>query len=86
IARVRREIGEHRRYPAMARRRGLEGVVVVRLSIDADGGLGEVSTTRKASKTLARATVDAVRRAAPFPPPPAGRLSIEIPVRYDLDG
>jgi len=84
IARLQRAIDAHKSYPPMARRRGIEGVVTVRLAIDATGGLVRTALVGRAPEMLARSTREAVDRASPFPPPPGGPLQIEFPVRYEI--
>jgi len=84
IDRLQRAIDAEKSYPPMARRRGIEGVVTVRLEIDARGGLERTALVGRPPEILARSTRDAVARASPFPPPPAGALQIEFPVRYEI--
>ena len=84
IARLQRAIDAHKSYPSMARRRGIEGVVTVRLAIDARGVLEGTALVGRPPEILARSTREAVNRASPFPPPPAGALQIEFPVRYEI--
>jgi protein TonB len=84
IARLQRAIDAHKSYPPMARRRGIEGVVTVRLAIDAQGGLASAALVGRPPEILARSTREAVDRAGPFPPPPAGPLQVEFPVRYEI--
>jgi protein TonB len=84
---VRRKLSRARRYPAEARRQGLRGVAHVRFTVSSDGGLVSVSLTKSAgSPILDEAALDAVRRAAPFPPIPesAGRNSwvFDIPLDF----
>ena len=61
---------------------GARGTTVVAFSISAGGGLGAISLARSSgSARLDQAALRVVRRAAPFPPPPAGarrRFSINI--------
>jgi len=85
MAEVRSRVAAHKRYPSMARSRGIEGLVIVRVAIGADGSLESVEVAGEGSGVLARATRQAVERAAPFPVPPRSDLSFEIPIRYDLD-
>jgi len=85
VALVRARIEAERHYPAMARRRRIEGSVQVRLSVGSAGDLGEVRTVGDAPRMLVEPTLDAVRRAAPFPAPPEGLGWIEVPVRYRMD-
>jgi len=70
---VRRKLSRARYYPAEAKRQGLRGVAHVRFTVTSNGGLAGVSLARSAgSSILDEAALDAVRRAAPFPPIPAG--------------
>ncbi len=85
IAGVRQRVAAQRQYPSMARRRSIEGTVLVRIDIDSGGHVQHVDIADGASVVLARATRQAVDRAAPFPSPPQGAIGIEIPVRYELD-
>ncbi len=82
---VRAQIEARKRYPSMARKRALEGVVLARFHIDENGSVVELSTDSTAASILNRSARDAVERAAPFPPPPHGAIVIEVPIRYDLD-
>jgi TonB family protein len=84
IAGLQRAIDAQKSYPPMARRRGIEGVVTVRLAIDALGALEATSLVGRPPQILARSARDAVARAGPFPPPPGGRLQVEFPVRYEI--
>jgi protein TonB len=84
VALVRARIQAERRYSPMARRRGLEGVVTVRLHLDAAGEVSDLDVEEGAPLLLAKATQEAVKRAGPFPPPPDGLGVLRIPVRYRL--
>jgi len=78
-------IAAHKEYPALARRRGVEGDVVLRLSIDAAGRLAEIETPGRSPQVLAAQARRAAERAAPFPPPPGGPFRIDFTLRFDLD-
>ena len=65
--------------------RGLEGVVNVRVSIGPSGTVSKVLVEDGAPMLLAKSTEEAVERAGPFPPPPAGLGVLRVPVRYRLD-
>ena len=84
IAQVRELIRKHKRYPALARRRGIEGRLVLSLAIAADGGVAVTRTSGAASSLLEEGARAAVAAASPLPPPPAGALRLEVPVRFDL--
>ena len=78
-------------YPEQAEREKRQGVVVVRLSVDSQGRLTQAALVGQADAVLAAGAMAAVRRASPFPPPPArlveavGRsLSFDLPLRFYL--
>jgi len=84
VAEVRARIEQQKRYPAMARRREEEGVVLARVAIAPNGELDALDLEGEASVFLQRATREAVERARPFPTPPRGAVTIEIPVRWEV--
>jgi len=84
VSLVRRRIAERKGYPSMARRRGMEGVVNLRLRIADDGSVAEVRATGAAARLFERAALDAVERAAPFPPPPDAFPDFEVAIRYQM--
>jgi protein TonB len=72
-------------YPAMARRMGWEGKVVVSFLVLSDGSVRDVRVVQGSGHSaLDRGAVEAVRKAAPFPKPPA-EAEIITPVVYRLD-
>ena len=88
LARVRRAVQRSRRYPYMAKRMGLEGLVTVRVTIDARGrSVGVHVMGGRAPQALREAALSAVRSAAPFPVLPAvlgTRLEAVVPIRFQL--
>lgn len=83
---VAARVAAMKRYPAGARGRGETGRPVVAFSVAASGGLGGVSLARSSGHTeLDAEALSMVRRAAPFPRPPAGApRSFSIGVTFDL--
>jgi protein TonB len=81
---VLRRIDAKKRYPSLAKSRGVEGTVMVTLWISPGGGLDRVEIGDKAPPLLAASTREAVEQASPFPPPPNGMPSIRVPIRYAL--
>jgi len=87
---VRRAVAEELRYPSLARRRGIEDTVVLRLTIDASGRLLMVEPVdASGGHVLAGAAVGAVCRAAPFPPLAdhdiaANAITAELPIRFAM--
>jgi protein TonB len=72
-------------YPPMARKMGWEGKVVVAFLVLADGSVRDVRIVRGSGHpALDRGAFEAVRKAAPFPRPPA-EAEIITPVVYRLE-
>lgn len=72
-------------YPHMARKRGLEGKVVVSFTVCADGEAQDITITESSGfEILDRSAVEAVRKASPFPKPPV-KAALIIPVVYKLN-
>lgn len=75
------------RYPDSARRRGREGLVVLRLSIDADGVLRDIRIVEKAGFGLDEAALEAARASTYAPAWRFGRpvrCEVLLPVRFAL--
>ena len=72
-------------YPAVARRMGWEGKVVISFLVLSDGSVRDVRVVQGSGHpALDRGAVEAVRKAAPFPRPPA-EAEIITPVVYRLE-
>lgn len=72
-------------YPHIARKRGLEGKVVVSFIVCADGEAQDITITESSGfEILDRSAVEAVRKASPFPKPPV-KAALIIPVVYKLN-
>jgi protein TonB len=89
VERVRARVAQHREYPYLARRANLEGTICLRISIGASGSvLGITPTCGTSHEPLLQAALKSVSSAAPFPPLPAalgGRLTLDVPVVFELD-
>jgi protein TonB len=85
---LRRRLHESLAYPALARRRGLSGTVLVDVEVDASGKLGRVTLVRSSSHAmLDDAALEAVRGVSrvPFPPGvPPRRLLVRLPVVFEM--
>lgn len=78
---IQREIS----YPAVARKMGWEGRVVVAFVILTDGAVRDVRVVRGSGfSVLDRNAVEAVRSASPFPRPSA-EAEVRTPIVYRLD-
>lgn len=88
---VRRKIEEKKKYPIAAQRRSLEGNVILKFLLGTDGSVSRMQVLRSSGNSLLdKAALDAVRVAAPFPPPPAGLgrkpFWLEVAISFSLTG
>jgi protein TonB len=82
---LRARIEKQRRYPADARRGGVEGIATAAITIAADGSLASLTLTRSSgSFSLDRMAKRMVTRAAPFPPPPTAPYKLTLPIAFSL--
>ncbi|MBP7341870.1 MAG: energy transducer TonB [Smithellaceae bacterium] len=87
LAQVKKKIQRIWKYPAQAYSNNEVGVVMILMSIDADGSLSQVMlTSSSGSPSLDQGTLDVINAAAPFQPLPAqynlSRLHITASFRY----
>ena len=83
-------VQQAKRYPAKAQARGDQGRAVVSISIRRNGALAEARLVRSSgSSLLDEATLEVMRRAAPFPPLPpdvAGSvLVLSVPMNFTIE-
>ncbi len=72
-------------YPPIARRMGWMGRVVLAFRILPDGAVANIRiVTGSSFQVLDSSAIEAVRRASPFPRPPA-EAEIVVPVAYTLE-
>jgi len=86
---VRLRIERHKKYPSAARMRNIEGRVVIRFVITAEGAVQEVEITKRSrNKDLDLAALRAVEDAAPFSKPPPrffkGAIPLELTIVFEL--
>ena len=68
---VRQRISEAKYYPRLARRRGMEGQPIIQFTIDKQGRVTQVKLDESSGYNLLdKAALEAVNRAAPYPPIP----------------
>jgi len=88
---VRTAVARHLHYPELALRRGVEGRIVLRLTLDAAGHLlDSAAGAPEGDSALLTAALAAVKRAAPFPPwqgarEPGATLNLTLPIRFKLE-
>lgn len=87
LAEVRARLQRAIIYPGKARRVGLQGVVMVRFHIAADGGVpsGSVRVRNDDAHPLLVAGAEDTVMAVSLPPPPLPGMDIEVPLAFRLD-
>jgi protein TonB len=81
IADALSRIMAQRRYPELARRRGVEGRVRIGFHVDGTGRVDAFRVVKSADDLLDDAAREAVERAAPLPP----LGDVEVDVDFHLD-
>jgi protein TonB len=86
---IRRILEEHKDYPWMARRRNIQGVVLVVFTIGCRGQIEAYRVSRTSGHDLLDdAAQDTIRRVGKFPPFPPElnrqKLTIEVPLAFRL--
>ncbi|MCR9094188.1 MAG: TonB family protein [bacterium] len=78
-------VERQQRYPRLARKRKITSDVLVEIEIGPDGEVDAIRSRSDAPRVLLRATEEAIRRAAPFRPPPGGAIVFLQKLAYDLE-
>jgi protein TonB len=79
----------HKRYPAAAQARNEKGTAELAFSLDRRGKLaGSHIVKSSGSAALDQETLELVRRAQPFPPPPdampGAQIDLTVPIRFNM--
>ena len=79
----------NKRYPAVAQARGEKGTAELAFSLDRPGRVTASRIVRSSgSAALDQETLELVRRAQPFPPPPpelaGGEISLSVPIKFNI--
>jgi len=82
-------LNRFKRYPTEARRERVEGVVVVRFTMAADGSVLSSNVLRSSGHaTLDQAALEVFQRASPLPAPPASfaraPVTLTLPIEFSL--
>ena len=78
-------IDANKSYPRRARQNGIEGVVLLRVTIDSDGRISTVDVKKKhASVLLNRAALKAANKLIGMRLEGVGPLEVDVPVAFDL--
>jgi protein TonB len=89
LAIVRATVERNKEYPALAKRMGVEGYVVVRLALDESGYAQSIDLlSSSGNKHLDTAALTAVRNSQPFQAPRnfgLASVTVDIPISYRID-
>jgi periplasmic protein TonB len=81
-------LAAHKRYPEEARRRGIQGSVMLRFAVDRSGRVTEVAVVHGSGSPILDAAADAMLRNAVLPPFPEtmsqNRIEVSVRVRFGL--
>lgn len=80
-------LSNHKTYPELARRRGIEGSLALRFSVDGAGRVLDVMVAHGSGSPILDAAAEAMLRNATLPAPPIGtqeRLTVSVQLRYQL--
>lgn len=79
-------IRKNLKYPGNARRRGIEGTVIVRFTIHGSGRTGDIQVVNSSGAALLdKASLDTIRICS-FPPPPRSSMTLSVPITFRLTG
>ena len=78
-----RHIEVHKHYPRVARKRKIQGDIIVSFTLFADGSIKNLQAIGKKS-ILKKATVQAIKNALPMPKPP-GEISLPMDVKFTMN-
>ena len=87
--RIAQQVEQHKGYPPSARARHETGTAQLAFTLDRNGKLITSRIVRTSgSATLDQETIDTVRRAQPFPPPPPNMpgetFDFTVPIRFNI--
>ena len=71
-------------YPRMARKRHMQGKVMVRFELLTDGSIRNITILEAKKKLLAKAAVTTIERLEGKFPIPSERLILHVPIMYQL--
>ncbi|MDL1955866.1 MAG: energy transducer TonB [Candidatus Desulfofervidus auxilii] len=86
---IKQKIEENKRYPLLARNKGIEGKVWVKFEILKDGKVKDIKVVKSSHhQILDKAAIESIKKANPFPPFPEelkeSSLIINICLRFEL--
>ena len=84
LALINALIKKHLSYPRMAKKRGLQGKVLVSFRLQTNGEVVRINTTGNASPIFKKSAIETIRKAAGSFPVTQENLDLQIPIVYKL--
>lgn len=84
LALINAMIKKNLSYPAIAKKRGAQGKVMVFFTLNVDGTLSDVQASGKVASILKKSAVKTIEKASSSFPPTQETLSLQIPIVYKL--
>lgn len=81
---IRKLLQENLFYPLSARKRGIQGEVMIKFSLLKNGEIKEIIVTKESKEILNDAAVKTVESLSKKLPLPADDLILEVPIKYKL--
>jgi TonB family protein len=85
---VAAHIAKNKRYPKRARERGIEGQVLISISLFSNGAIEKLSILNSDSSLLSEGVESMIQNAAPFPAflesMKSSSVSFQVPIRFNL--
>ncbi len=86
VIEIQRRFDAVKRFPESARRKERDGMVVLKVQVEADGRVASTSVESPSDwPELDRAALSTAARVGDLPPPPAGNREFLIPIRFSLN-
>jgi protein TonB len=85
IPKITQLIRDNLYYPRRARKRGIEGTVIVKFLLDKEGKVSNIEIISANAAILGRASVKTISELSGKFPKPTAPLTLKVPIRYKLD-
>ena len=84
LVKISQLLSDNLYYPRRARKRGVVGEVVVKFNILQDGSVNAVKVISSNSEILSKAATKTIKNLSGEFPKPNQKLTIQIPIEYNL--
>jgi protein TonB len=85
VAGLRKRIMEKKIYPSVAKKKGIEGVVLLFLLLDEEGNLAELEVKQSSGhRILDKAAVALIKKVVPYEHDTGQKIPVEIPIHYSI--